>query len=294
MASDKEPSAPSGHDVRRSAGWDIATAPKNYAVLLGSHFATALLSFTTVWVINKRAGAGAYGGLIAFIAVSQLIQVFLNWSLASLTRFGIEEFVETGHVTRSFWSRTLIFVPNLAVALALSPLWLGPLASAFKIPEEVSWLILVHIVATAAWLHVQYTLQSAKMMRLTGVLLVVERVLVLTLVLGSLYGPGLNATNILWCFIIPPAVMVVVGLVISAKYIGLAKIVDLPQLRTMVRFSLPLIPFTIISYFATSQLDAYFLNNYLTTADLGIYSIATQISGIVVQIPVLANTLLLS
>lgn len=294
VASNQDQTPANGHDVRRSATWDIAAAPRNYATLLLAQGGTALLSFTTVWLINRSSGAGAYGDLIAFVAVSQLVQVFLNWSLTALTRFGIEEFVATGRVTRSFWSRTMIFIPKLAIALVTSPLWLGPLTGAFRIAPEVSWLVLVHIVATSLWLHVQYTLQSVKMMRLQAVLLVIERIVVLGMAISFLRYSGLTQSAILWCFILPPAVMAVVGLAITARFVGPARVPDQTHLRTMMRFSLPLIPYAIIGYFTTNQLDAYFLNRYTNTADLGVYSVAAQISGLVIQVPLLANTLLLS
>jgi O-antigen/teichoic acid export membrane protein len=49
----------------------------------------------------------------------------------------------------------------------------------------------------------------------------------------------------------------------------------------------------LIGYFSTSYLDAIFISQYLTKKELGIYSVAYQINGILMQFPVLAGSLLM-
>jgi O-antigen/teichoic acid export membrane protein len=58
-------------------------------------------------------------------------------------------------------------------------------------------------------------------------------------------------------------------------------------------YSLPLLPFYLVGYFSGSYLDALFISKYLTSSDLGLYAIATQMSGIAMQFPLLAGSLLL-
>ncbi|MEO7660386.1 MAG: polysaccharide biosynthesis C-terminal domain-containing protein, partial [Pyrinomonadaceae bacterium] len=58
-------------------------------------------------------------------------------------------------------------------------------------------------------------------------------------------------------------------------------------------FSLPLIPYSLIGYFSTNHLDAIFISQYLSKSDLGVYSIAYQMNGILMQFPLLAGSLLL-
>ena len=120
---------------RQGSSWDIENAPRNYLWLVAAHGGTALFSFATVWLITRYLGSEGYGGVIAFVAASQLAQIFLNWSSTALARFGIEEFVETGKITRSFWARTSIFIPNLLLILVLSVFWLPPVATWLKLPS---------------------------------------------------------------------------------------------------------------------------------------------------------------
>lgn len=145
---------------RQSASWDIKNAPKNYTSLVLAQGGTAFFSFASVWLITKTIGSEGYGGIVAVIAASQFVQIFVNWSITSLSRFGVEEFVETGKITKSFWTRSLIFFPNLVFVLLGSLFWLAPLAGLLKIPLSAMWLITLHIVATAVWLHIQFAFQG--------------------------------------------------------------------------------------------------------------------------------------
>jgi O-antigen/teichoic acid export membrane protein len=279
---------------RQTSDWDIRNAPRNYLWLLIAHGGTASFSFLSVWIITRYFGSEGYGGVVAFVAASQMIQIFVNWSSTALARFGIQEFVETGKITRSFWTRSLIFFPNLFLILLASGAWLLPLASWLKIPASAMWLIVVHIVATSVWLHIQYSLQGAKMLRVQGILLAAERGLTFLGLIMFVLAKSLYWENILWCYIVPPLLMSAVGVWLIRPYIELKGFYDAPQFRKMLLFSLPLIPFAIIGYLSTSQLDAVFITRYLSTRDLGIYAVAAQINGIAQQLPILANTILLS
>jgi O-antigen/teichoic acid export membrane protein len=281
-------------DLRRNSSWDVANAPKNYISLLVAHGGTALFSFTSVWLIIKTLGPGSYGGVIAFVAASQLVQIFLNWSSTALTRFGLEEFVETGKISRSFWSRSLIYGPNLLLAIAAASFWLPAVANGFKITEGAAWLILLHIVTSSIWFHVQSSLQAIKRLKLQGYLLAMERLLILLSIVGLIAANRLNLIAILWCYVLPPIIMATVGLYYLTPHISLSGGFDRVKLRSMLWFSLPLIPFAIVGYLSTNQLDAYFLTNYMSEKDLGIYGVAAQLNGMVLQLPILANSILMS
>jgi O-antigen/teichoic acid export membrane protein len=283
-----------GGPARRSASWDIANAPRNYASLVATHVATAVSSFASVWIVTRYLGSAEYGSIIAIVAASQLAQIFLNWSSTSLARFGTEEFVQTGYITRSFWSRTLLFAPNLALILILSVFWLQPVSNWLKLSGEVVWLIAVHLAVTSVWLHIQYSLQGVKMLRLQGGLLAVERALTFAGLATLIAAGSLNLQNAIWCYIVPAIVLSFLGAFLLRNYVKFEGFFDRKQFRKMLVYSLPLIPFAIVGYLSTSQLDAFFITHYLTPRDLGIYAVASQINGLVLQFPILANTLLLS
>ncbi|HKX83562.1 MAG TPA: oligosaccharide flippase family protein, partial [Pyrinomonadaceae bacterium] len=290
----KTPEQTSSHTKRQSADWDIHNAPRNYISLVAAHGTTALFSFLSVWLITRYLGSEGYGGIAAFVAASQLAQIFINWSSTALARFGIEEFIETGRVTRSFWSRTLIFIPNLVLVVLLSAFWLQPVAGWLKIPDSAIWLIIVHLVVTSMWLHVQYALQGVKMLRLQGAMLAAERMMTFVGLLLVISFGQLTLRNALWCYIGPALALTAAGFYVLREFIELNGFFTRQHFRRMLVYSFPLIPFAIVGYLSTSQLDAFFITRYLTIHDLGIYAVASQINGMVLQLPILANSILLS
>src|SRR5690348_14397743 len=79
---------------RQSAAWDLLHAPKNYLALLTAQVVASLLSFASVWLATRYLGPAGYGGVVGFIAASQVVmQVTVSWTSTSVARYGCEEFV---------------------------------------------------------------------------------------------------------------------------------------------------------------------------------------------------------
>ena len=278
---------------RQSASWDLQNAIRNYSTLVVTQFAVAFFSFASVWLTTHYLGTEGYGGIIAIIAASQIAQIFVNWTCVSLARYGVEEFVESGEITKSFWARSFIFLPNTIIFLALSFLWLPILSNWLKLPPEAAWFVAVHFIVSACWAHVQQALQGAKLPRVQGALLAVERVLIFLILLGLVGSGKLNYLSAIAAYIFAPFVMTFVGLFKLRNLMTWRFEFDAAQVKKMLRFSVPLIPFALVGYFSTSYLDAIFISQYLSKAELGVYSVAYQINGILMQFPTLAGNLLL-
>ncbi|MBS1793001.1 MAG: polysaccharide biosynthesis C-terminal domain-containing protein [Acidobacteria bacterium] len=254
---------------------------------------SAFFSFGTVWLISKRIGSEGYGGLVAILAASQVAQILVNWTSFAVARFGTEEFIETEKIARAFWLRLFVLVPNFLLVLAASRFWFPPLAAWLKLPPEYFWFVILHFVLAAFWIHVQFGLQAAKLPRKQGFLLTVERLLIL-LGVGVLILLGkLSPLAALVCYLIAAASVIAAGLFQLRHYLFARFTVDWDFTRRILAYSVPLLPFSLIGYFSGGYVDAVFVSKFLSTRDLGVYSIATQISGIALQLPTLANTLLL-
>ncbi|NOT47724.1 MAG: oligosaccharide flippase family protein [Acidobacteria bacterium] len=278
---------------RRSSGWDIRNAPRNYIALVIFQAASALLSFGAVWLITRHLGSAGYGGIVAIIAASQVAQVFVNWTCVAVVRFGVDEFIETEKIARTFWLRFFILVVNLALVAILSPYWFPYLADWLKLSTGSFWLVMTHFAVTAFWLHIQMGLQGAKLMRMQGLLQMIERLLIFVGLFGLTSAAPLTPNLAIICYIIAPAAVMFFGLFELRKYVWTRFAVDRVFLQKFVAYSLPLLPFSLVGYFSGSYVDAVFVSKFLSTKDLGIYSVATQINGIALQLPTLANTLLL-
>ncbi len=278
---------------RQSSSWDIKNAPRNYSWIVVFQIASAFFSFASVLLITRSIGSEGYGGIVAIIAASQVAQVFINWTSVAVVRFGVDEFIETQKIARTFWVRLMIVLVNLAIVLALSQIWFSPLANWLKLSSETIWLVLIHIAVTVLWLHIQVSLQGAKMPRVLGLLQLVERTIIFIGISSAAFLGQLDVDGAVLIYIFAPAAMIVIG-VIRIRHIIFSRFsIDRESLSKIILFSIPLVPFSLVGYFSGTYLDAVFVANFLSTGELGIYTVATQINGIVLQFPTLANTLLL-
>lgn len=278
---------------RRTSDWDIRNAPRNYISLVAYQVGSAFFSFGAVWVITNYLGSEGYGGIVAIIAASQVAQVLVNWTSIAVVRFGVDEFIETEKIARTFWLRFLVLTANLLLVAALSFLWFPPLSDWLNLTPVDFWLVLAHFAVTVLWIHVQMSLQGAKLIRMQGLLQMVERLLIIAGLFGLLAAASLTPTLAMICYIAAPAAAMFFGLLILRRYIWARFSVDRLFLQKFVAYSLPLLPFSLVGYFSGSYVDAVFVSKFLSTRDLGIYSVATQINGIALQLPTLASTLLL-
>jgi O-antigen/teichoic acid export membrane protein len=279
---------------RRGASWDLAQGPKNYVALFGAQVAAALLSFGSVWLATHYLGADGYGGVVALIAGSQLVLLLgVNWTSLTVARFGCEEFVETGSIAVTFWTRLAILVPNVILVLVLIPLWIPLLAKLLHLPTNSIWLLLGLFLSNAVWAHVQQALQGAKLLRLQGWLLVVERVLIFSAICYLSFSGKISIWTVGWVYFIGPLGASVAGLFRLRKLIWPIARLDFPLLKRMLRFSLPLIPTAFVGFLSTNYLDALFILHFLSQVKLGIYAVTYQLVGLAQQVPLLAGYLLM-
>ena len=283
-------SSPSG---RQSSDWDIRNGPKNYFSLVLTQIGGAVLSFASVWLVTQYLGSTGYGGIIAVIAASQVAQVLVNWTSTAVVRFGVDEFIETEKIARTFWVRFIILLFNFGLVCLFARFWFPLLQDWLKLSPGTFWLIIVHFAVTALWIHIQTSLQAIKMMRLQGYLLMGERLLIFSALLVLVALNRLDFLTAVLSYIIAPAAMIFAGSFQLKNYIFARFRVDWPFIRKIIVYSAPLLPFSVVGYFSGSYLDAVFVSKYLSIRDLGVYAVATQISGMALQFPTLVNSLLL-
>src|SRR5437868_9931889 len=88
---------------RRTSLWDLRNAPRNYVWLIVFQAGSSLFALAALRLITDHIGSDGYGGVVAVIAASQLVQIFLNWTTVAVVRYGVDEFVDTGAIARTFW-----------------------------------------------------------------------------------------------------------------------------------------------------------------------------------------------
>ena len=277
---------------RQGSGWDIRNAPRNYISLVLFQIGSALFSFAAVWIATHYLGSEGYGAVVAVLAASQVAQIFVNWTSSAVVRFGVDEFVDSAKIARAFWVRFAVLAINTAIIFSLSGLWFTPLAGWLKLSPDAFWLVVAHFAITAFWVHVQMGLQGAKLARMQGLLQMIERLLIFVGVITLLLTRNLDYFRITVCYIAAPAIVTILGIFILRRLIFGRFNFDGEFLRKTLVYSVPLLPFSLVGYLSGNYVDAVFIIKFLSTRDLGIYTVATQMNGLAVQFPTLAMALL--
>jgi len=279
-------------DERRSQDWDLAAGASNYLVLIGGHALGILCSLIAAWIGTRILGPSGYGHLALLLAASLLLMMTANWTAPSVVRFGVKEFVDTGRVAGTFWTRSAALGVNLLIVLATSPLWLRPLTSLVRIPLFLAPLLLVHLTAAVLWYHMQQSLVSAKLPKVNATLLTLERVIIVV-VLSVLKVTGVaSLRTVVATYIATSIVCALVAVVVLRRMIFPWAGIRMPLLGEMLKFSAPLLPASLVSYFASSYLDSFFIARFMTAAAVGVYAIGYQFAGAIMMAAILGGSLL--
>jgi O-antigen/teichoic acid export membrane protein len=289
----KSPTRESKDASRQTAQWDARNIFKNYFVVAGTQIGGAIFSLATVWLATRLYGTDGYGSIVAIIAGSQAVQLLTNWTNVALARYGVQEFVETGKISKVFWARTVIFSPNLILVASTCPLWIYWLLALLRLPTAAVSLIILHFIFSVVWLHFQQALQAVKMPRLQGLLIFLERGVIFLFVLFFGFFFKLPWLYAFYAFILSSFIMSVIAWWHIRNMISWKMAVDKDWMKRILAFSVPLIPYSITSFFCTSYLDAFFITKYLSKSELGIYTVAYQINSLLLQFLILVGSLLM-
>jgi O-antigen/teichoic acid export membrane protein len=281
---------------RRSTSWDIKNALGNYAVMLSSQVGFALVSFVTTYFLLKKLGVEDYGQISAFISAAQLMQISLWWTANAMSRFGVQEFVETGAISDSFWTRTVILLINIALVAGSSFIWLPLILRGFKLPEDSVGTLVVYVVVTSISMHFVFALQASKMMKEQAILQLIEKAAILIAVVILLSVGVLSWRKTLWIYSLVPILTALSSAFLLRGYINwklwTVKLKRESFLKNL-KFSLPIPFYSLLSPLALNYVGTLFIIRYLTKSDLGLFTVATQISGLTMMIPTVLGTLLM-
>ena len=281
---------------RQNTSSDINNAFGNYFVMLLSQGGLAIIAFLITFLLVKNIGIENYGQIAVFISAAQFAQVFLWWTANAMARFGVQELVETGLISDSFWTRSLILSVNLIAVVGFAFIWFPLVSRSFKLSEELASNFLIYLVVWAIAMHFVFALQATKMMKEQSVLQMLEKLLSLIILVGLIFYGLISWEKTLWVFTFSPILIILACLFLlrrSLVWSPLKVKIRLERIKEFLKFSIPIPLYSLFSPLTLNYVGTIFIVNYHSKADLGFYTIATQINGLLMMMPTVLGNLLM-
>ena len=265
---------------------------RDYLSMIGFNGLVAVLSFATTSLLLRYMGRGNYGEVVSLTSTSLLLTMLgTEWTSQSLVRFGTEEFLATGQVRAYFWNRLAICGAAVALILISAPLWGRLLATGLGFTWQGLLFIGFYFPSQVFWTHLQRVLPSIQRHKLLYPLLSLERFVVLAFATILQLSGQLRINIFLPGYIAGCLLSTGLAVWLIRREIGRPVWPDLAICRTIIGYSWPLIPTSIVGLLSTNTLDYLMIRRFVGTAELGVYALAVQIAGIVQQVPQIAGQL---
>lgn len=276
---------------RRHTGWDKKQFIPNFIVSTFTQLLASFISFLISYFILKKYNQPVLGELVLLISIAQVFVFLTNWSLVAVQKLGTEEFLESDNVTTIFSNRLLLFLFNFG-CVALLYFIFSPLFSKYlPLSPTGNILAAVYGFVLALNIHFYAGFNARKMLRMQGFLLLIEKLLIIAALFLLVSTNNISLERLAIIYIAAGLMISCVCLALSRKNLSLKW--NSAIVKKIALFSLPLLPYTIVGFFTSNYSDSFFINKYLETADIALYSIAYQFNGIWLQIPTILGAIIL-
>lgn len=264
----------------------------SYISMIGFNGLVAVLSFLTTSLLLTLLGRSDYGEIVSLTSVSLLLASLSGeWTTQAAVRFGTEEFLNEGRISRIFWNRLAISLGAVTLVLLASPIWGRLLSDVFQFTRMGLVFIAFYMPAQVAWLVLQRVLTPIRRHKLHYPLLALERFVVLVVAVVLYQTDRLEVATILPAYVAGCLLALITALWLVRREIGRPNWPDPATCGQIICYSLPLIPSIMTWQLSTNSLDYLMVRRFVGNAELGVYALAVQISGLAQQIPLIAGQL---
>ncbi|MDP6663024.1 MAG: polysaccharide biosynthesis C-terminal domain-containing protein [SAR202 cluster bacterium] len=272
----------------------LATALRSFLTLGIGNYGAMAIGLAVNVLLARRLGTEQYGRLALMLMASQvLLLVAVNWSHVGFVRFGSREFASKGEITETLWTRLGMLLPTAGSGVLVIALARQPLAAYLGIPQAGVWLILVHFAAACALSLIGAVFQAGNQMARYGVCLFLDKAVLLLCVVALPAMWTDNPMAVLACYATSSLSVAIWGVSVVGARALRPVIVPRSAYRHMVLFSVPVLLSSWAGLFGANWFDLVILKWYVPLSGIGLYSLGTQLAGVVQQITVIFSTLLL-
>lgn len=264
------------------------------SVCLGNYGGIALSLAINV-ILTRRLGAEGFGHLALLLTASQILSFFIaNWSVQAVVRFGAQEFIAEGQVAKTIWARTGVLLPWLVLAVALLVIFRDWAADYLRVPLWGLALVGAHFVLSNLLTTMGALFQACQRMTQYAMTLFLDKLLTCAALLAVPAELARDPLIALGCYVAGTATVSAWALyAFGFRLFGPLR-VDRATLSAVTQFSLPLIATTWVSLLGTYWIDYIVITKFLPLSDLGVYSLANQMAGVVQQVTIISSSVLLA
>ena len=258
-------------EVVKSSFWD-------YSSLVSSKFASFPLQILTVSIATRILGTEGYGTLALFLLISQLVFLFgVNWTSASVMRYGREEYVKEHKINKIFWGRNLIVLPSLIILFGGLILFKNRILNYIGMPQSGMWFLFLYIAGITLLNYVQYIQQAVGQLRLYALSNIAEKLLsaigLLIILTVAAFPKNIFAVIAVYVLSISCVAFVFAGLIERKHFLPVEFNKEI--IKKIFCFSYPII-FGSASASVVNWIDVIVIKKYMNISDVGVYTLSYQ------------------
>ena len=248
-------------------------------------------------LIGRILGASGFGQWSMIIAASTMIHnVFFNWTYASGLRFGCEEWLKNGALSRTWAARLPLLLIGLLIALFLlifQPFnWLSLL---FSTQGNLWWLVLVFSMSLWITNELRITLQATDQMSLLALaspMITVFFTIFLFLLFLNPRGNNMSVWVVIGQIVITFIICIGIWFRSQKKWLFSWRFPDQGDVKRHLRFGWTLLP-TFLASYITMWGNYSILQAYHSSREVGLFGAAYQIVLGIISLNSILITILL-
>ena len=254
----------------------IESSFMDFSSLVFANITSLFLQIGAVVLTTRMLGSEGYGKFSLFLLVAELVFLFgISWTSASVIRYGREEFVKTGKINKTFWSRNIILIPILIVFFILLSLFKRQILGYVCLKNIAFPLLILYILGKMSLNYTQYIQQAIGQLKLFAATNIIQKLLI---IIGLFYifivsSISKNVTAVIVVNIIALFGTTLIFINFLKREYFIPVKTDLAYIKRIFLFSYPIILGSGSAYIV-NYIDLIVIKKYMEVAEVGIYSLS--------------------
>lgn len=262
-------------DKQRPApiGGSASRALYDYFAIFGGRLGGTFMSAAVVTLVARMLGPENYGKFSVFLMVANLIAVvFLNWPNSAVVRFGREEFVRDGRISKVMGSALAILAVTFSASLLLTVIFRGRISGYLGAGTLAVPLLILFVFSSALYDLSFYALQAADKMKIYGFMPVLEKCAALVGLLALVLAGSRETRWVIMVYMAGQFIVAAVTLLSLKRKIYFPLKFELDGIIKILRYAWS-IALGAVSAFLMNWADVIAIKKYFPISDVGLYSI---------------------